>query len=80
VRHGAFYASAGREQSELVGLQIFEEPKFATMDEMLGELSVDTLQAIMADLPTDQSFAIWRAKVAQAVSVLTVKLPAEVLL
>ena len=74
------YRSAGREQSELVGLQIFEEPKFATMDEMLGELSVDTLQAIMADLPTDQSFAIWRAKVAQAVSVLTVKLPAEVLL
>jgi ParB-like chromosome segregation protein Spo0J len=74
------YRSAGREQSELAGLHIFEEPKFATMDEMLGELSVDTLQAIMADLPTDQHFAIWRAKVARAVSLLTVELPVEVVM
>jgi ParB-like chromosome segregation protein Spo0J len=72
------YRSAGREQSELAGLQIFEEPKSATIDEMLGELSVDTLQAFMADLPTDQYFAIWRVKVARAVSVLTVELPVEV--
>ena len=72
------YRSAGREQGELAGLQIFEEPKSATMDEMLGELSVNTLQAIMAELPTDQHFAIWRAKIVQAVSLLTVELPVEV--
>jgi ParB-like chromosome segregation protein Spo0J len=71
------YRSAGRGQGELAGLQIFEEPKSATMDEMLGELSVNTLQAIMADLPTDQHFAIWRAKVSRAVSLLIVELPVE---
>jgi ParB-like chromosome segregation protein Spo0J len=72
------YRSAGREQGELAGLQIFEEPKSATMDEMLGELSVDTLQAIMADLPAEQYFAIWRTKMERAVRMLTVELPVEV--
>jgi ParB-like chromosome segregation protein Spo0J len=69
------YRSAGREQKELGGLQIIEQPKTATMDEMLGELSVDTLQAILIELPTDPHFAIWRAKVERAVSVLIVELP-----
>ena len=69
------YRCAGRKQSELDGLQIIEQPKTATMDEMLGELSVDTLQAILADLPTDQHFSIWRVKVERAMSVLTVELP-----
>jgi ParB-like chromosome segregation protein Spo0J len=71
------YRSAGREQKELNGLQVIEQPKSATMDEMLGELSVDTLQAIMADLPTGQHFAIWRAKVARAMSLLSVELSVE---
>ncbi|MBT4312643.1 MAG: hypothetical protein HOD49_19835, partial [Anaerolineae bacterium] len=71
------YRSAGREQKELNGLQVIEQPKSATMDEILGELSVDTLQAIMADLPTGQHFAIWRAKVARAMSLLSVELSVE---
>ena len=50
----------------------------AKMDEMLGELSVDTLLAIMADLPAEQYFAIWRTKMERAVRMLTVELPVEV--
>jgi ParB-like chromosome segregation protein Spo0J len=71
------YRSAGRKQSGL-GLQIIEQPKTATMDEMLGELSVDTLQSILAEIPTDQHFSIWRVKVERAMSVLTVELPIDV--
>jgi hypothetical protein len=74
------YRSAKRGQKELGGLQVIEQPKSATMDEILGELSVDTLQAIMADLPTGQHFAIWRAKVARAMSLLSVELPVDVVM
>jgi hypothetical protein len=69
------YRCAGRAQKELGGLQIIEQPNPATMDEMLGVLSVDTLQSILAELPTDQHFSIWRVKVERAMSVLTVELP-----
>jgi hypothetical protein len=72
------YRTAGREQNPLAGLQVIEQPRPATMDDVLSELSVDTLQAIMADLPADSYFAIWRVKIERAVKVLTVKLPVEV--
>ena len=48
------------------------------MDEMLAQLSVDTLQAIMAELPADPRFAIWQVKLEQAVRVLTVDMPVGV--
>jgi ParB-like chromosome segregation protein Spo0J len=72
------YRSVGQGQDALVGLSVIQQPQPATMDEMLAELSVDTLQAIQAELPADQQFAIWRAKVERAVRVLTVELPVEV--
>jgi hypothetical protein len=72
------YRSVGGGQDALAGLQVIEQPRPATMDEMLAQLSVDTLQAIMADLPTDQNFAIWRAKVERAMRMLTVELPVGV--
>jgi hypothetical protein len=72
------YRSAKRGQKELGGLQVIEQPKSATMEEMLGELSVDTLQAIMAELPTEPRFTIWQAKLERAMCVLTVEMPVEV--
>ena len=72
------YRTAGREQNLLAGLQVIEQPRPATMDDVLSELSVDTLRAILTELPTEPRFAIWKAKVARAVSVLTVELPVEV--
>ena len=72
------YRSAGRGQDALAGLQVIEQPRPATMDEMLAQLSVDTLQAIMTELPADPHFSVWRAMVALAVSVLTVDLPVEI--
>jgi ParB-like chromosome segregation protein Spo0J len=72
------YRSAKRGQKELGGLQVIEQPKSATMDEMLGVLSVETLQAISSELPAEPRFAIWQAKLGQAMQVLTVELPVEV--
>ena len=72
------YRSTGRKEMELGGLHGIELSTSATMDEMLGELSVDTLQAIMADLPTGQHFSIWQVKLEQAMQVLTVEMPVGV--
>ena len=72
------YRSAGREQDALAGLQVIEQPRPATMDEMLAELSVETLQAVLEELPAEPHFAIWQAKLNQAIRVLTVAMPVEV--
>jgi ParB-like chromosome segregation protein Spo0J len=72
------YRSVGRGQDALAGLGVIQQPKPATMDEMLAQLSVDTLQAIQAELPADQQFAIWRVKVERAMRILTVELPVGV--
>ena len=72
------YRSAGRGQDALAGLQVIEQPRPATMDEMLAELSVETLQAVLSELPAEPRFAIWQAKLEQAVRVLTVQMTVEV--
>ena len=72
------YRSAGKGQDALVGLDVIQQAQPASMDEMLAQLSVDTLQAIMAELPAEPHFAIWLAKLEQAVRVLTVDMPVEV--
>jgi hypothetical protein len=72
------YRSVGMGQDGLVGLDVIQQPQPATMDEMLGQLSVETLQAILAELPTEPRFAIWQSKLGQAVQVLTVSMPVEV--
>ena len=71
------YRSAGRGQDALAGLQVIEQPRPATMDEMLAELSVETLQAVLEELPAEPHFAIWQAKLNQAIRVLTVAMPVE---
>ena len=43
--------------------QVFETPQQATIDDLLALLSDDTLQTILAELPADNHFTIWRAKV-----------------
>ena len=72
------YRSAGKGQDALAGLDVIQQAQPATMDEMLAQLSVDTLQAIMAELPADPRFAIWQVKLEQAVRVLTVDMPVGV--
>ena len=72
------YRSAGKGQDALVGLDVIQQAQPATMDEMLAQLSVDTLQAIMAELPADPRFAIWQVKLEQAMQVLTVEMPVGV--
>ncbi len=72
------YRSVGRGQDALAGLQVIEQPRPATMDEMLAELSVETLQAVLSELPAEPRFAIWQAKLGQAMRVLTVQMPVEV--
>lgn len=74
------YRSAGPKEIALDGLRVIEQSKLATMDEFLAELSVGTLQAMMADLPLEQRFAIWHAKIERAVRVLTVEMPVEVVM
>jgi ParB/RepB/Spo0J family partition protein len=72
------YRSAGKGQDGLIGLDVIQQSQPATMDEMLAQLSVDTLQAIQAELPAESRFAIWQAKLEQAMRVLTVELPVGV--
>jgi ParB-like chromosome segregation protein Spo0J len=43
--------------------QIFETPQQATIDELLTVLSNDSLQSILAELPVDNRFNTWRAKI-----------------
>ena len=72
------YRSAGKGQDALVGLDVIQQAQPATMDEMLAQLSVETLQAILAELPTQPRFGIWQTKLEQAVQVLTVSMPVGV--
>ena len=62
----------------LVGLDVIQQAQPATMDEMLAQLSVDTLQAIQAELPAESRFVIWQAKLEQAMRGLTVEMPVRV--
>ena len=72
------YRSVGRGQDALAGLGVIQQPQPATMDEMLAELSVETLQAIMTELPADPRFAIWQVKLEQAIRMLIVEMPVRV--
>jgi ParB-like chromosome segregation protein Spo0J len=69
------YRSAGKGQDALVGLDVIQQAQPATMDEMLAQLSVDTLQAISAELPSEPHFAIWQVKLEQAIQALVVEMP-----
>lgn len=72
------YRSAGKMQNGLTELGKIEQPQSATIEEMLAQLSVETLQAILAELPVEPRFAIWQAKLKRAVQALTVSMPVEV--
>ena len=69
------YRSAGKGQDALVGLNVIQQHQPATMDEMLAQLSVETLQAISSELPAESRFTIWQAKLGQAIQVLTLEMP-----
>jgi ParB-like chromosome segregation protein Spo0J len=72
------YRSAGKGQDALTGLSVIQQLQPATMDEVLAQLSVETLQAISSELPAEPCFAVWQAKLGQAMQVLTVEMPVEV--
>jgi hypothetical protein len=60
------YRNAQRQKAKLSvpGLeQVFETPPQATIEEVPAVLSEDTLNAILAEMPVDDRFTIWRAKV-----------------
>ena len=66
------YRQVGREKAVLsvAGLEdLFTEPEAATVDDVFRCLSEDTLYAILAEMPGDNRFAIWRGKVRQALQV-----------
>lgn len=72
------YRSADKKQDDLVGLDFIQQPQVATADEFIAQLSVETLHHILQEVPDEPCFAIWRAKVAQAMTVLFVDMPVEV--
>jgi ParB-like chromosome segregation protein Spo0J len=43
--------------------QVFETPQQASIDELLALLSDDTLHNFLAELPVDNRFTTWRAKI-----------------
>ncbi len=60
------YQSARRQTAKLSvpGLEdIFKPLPQATIDDVLAALSEETLQAILAEMPNDERFTTWRAKV-----------------
>jgi ParB/RepB/Spo0J family partition protein len=60
------YRYAQRQEAKLSvpGLeQVFETPSQATIEDLLVVLSGDTLNAILAEMPADDRFTIWRAKI-----------------
>lgn len=74
------YQSAGQRTARLSvpGLEeIFEPRPQATIDDVLAVLSDETLQAILAEMPVDERFTTWRAKVRKILAgrVVEVKLP-----
>jgi len=63
------YQEVARDEAKLsvAGVaDIFDEPEAATIEDVLGVLSEDTLYAILAEMPEDNRFTIWRGKVRQA--------------
>jgi len=60
------YQSARRQTAKLSvpGLEeVFEPLPQATIDEVFEALSAETLQAVLAEMPADERFTTWRAKV-----------------
>jgi hypothetical protein len=43
--------------------QVFKTPPQATIEDVLAVLSDDTLNAILAEMPDDDRFTTWQAKV-----------------
>jgi ParB-like chromosome segregation protein Spo0J len=72
------YRSAGKKQVDLVGLDLIQPPQVATADELIAQLSAETLHHILKEVPDEPRFAIWRGKVDQAMTVLFVDMPVEV--
>ncbi len=72
------YRSAGKAQDDLLGLDLIQQPQVATADELIAQLSAETLHRILAEVPDEPRFAIWRGKVDQAMTVLFVDMPVEV--
>ena len=68
------YRQVEREASMLSvdGLEdLFDEPEAATIEDVFACLSEDTLYAILAEMPEDNRFTIWRGKVRQVLQVQT---------
>ncbi len=68
------YRQVEREKAVLSvdGLEeLFAEPEAATIEDVFTCLSEDTLYAILAEMPEDNRFIIWRGKVRQALQVRT---------
>jgi ParB-like chromosome segregation protein Spo0J len=72
------YRSVGKKQDDLVGLDLIQQQPVATADELIAQLSAETLHNILTEVPDEPRFAIWRVKVDQAMTVLFVDMPVEV--
>jgi ParB-like chromosome segregation protein Spo0J len=72
------YRSASKGQEGLLGLDLIQQPRVATADELLAQFSVGTLDRILKEIPDEPRFDIWRGKVDQAMTVLFVDMPVEV--
>lgn len=73
------YRSAGKGQDDLLGLDLIQQPQVATVDELIAQFSVGTLDRILKEIPDEPRFDIWRSKVDQAMTVLFVDIPVEVI-
>ncbi len=64
-------------EAALPGLEAILAAPFATagIEEVFAELSPDTLYAILAEMPVDERFAIWRGKVQRVLDSRTVRVP-----
>lgn len=68
------YREVARDEAKLsvMGVaDLFDEPEAATIEDVLGVLSEDTLYAILAEMPEDNRFTIWRGKVRQTLQMHT---------
>ena len=52
---------------------LFDEPEAATIEDVFACLSEDTLYAILAEIPADNRYTIWRGKVRQVIQVQAVE-------
>jgi ParB-like chromosome segregation protein Spo0J len=71
------YRSAGKKQGDF-GLDLIQQPQVATADDLIAQLSAETLDHILAEVPNEPRFAIWRGKLEQAMNVLVVDIPVDV--